>query len=116
MVSTETGRFSHAFWMPEITFILSKGSRRPSFFRTSGRISSTRSWVVNRLPHDSHSRRRRIVAPPLSGRESTTLLSGRAVGLDELDPAVVCRPQEREHDRVGVLVPDRAGDRPRRQV
>src|SRR5690242_3264279 len=40
----------------------------------------------------------------------------RADLLDEIDVAVVARPEEREHDRIGVLVADRARDRGRREV
>src|SRR5207244_3048443 len=40
----------------------------------------------------------------------------RAVGLDELDAAVVGRSEEGEDHRVGVLVADGARDGPRRQV
>src|SRR6185369_3296327 len=76
IASTGMGRFSQAFLMPEMIFIRSNGSRRPSFLQTCGSISSTRSWVVKRLVHSSHSRRRRMAVPPLSGRESITLLSG----------------------------------------
>ena len=39
----ETGRFSTAFCRPEMSFSRSYGSRRPSFFTTSGMSSSTRS-------------------------------------------------------------------------
>src|SRR5487761_179697 len=38
-------------------------------------ISSMRSYVVNRLPHFKHSRRRRIKSPARPSRESTTLSS-----------------------------------------
>jgi hypothetical protein len=36
----------------------------------------TVSWVVNRLPHSGHDRRRRIAAPSSAVRLSITLLSG----------------------------------------
>ena len=38
-----TGRFSQAFFSPAIILARSYGSRRPSFFTSSGSISSTRS-------------------------------------------------------------------------
>jgi hypothetical protein len=41
--SSETGRLRQAISIPKTTFCRSKASRRPSFFTTIGRISSTRS-------------------------------------------------------------------------
>src|SRR4051812_38437192 len=74
--STETGRFSHAFFSPDSSFSRSNASRRPSFFTMSGVSSSTRSYVVKRRLHARHSRRRRITAPSCDSRESITLFSG----------------------------------------
>src|SRR5271165_7202277 len=69
----ETGRFSHARSRPFRTFCRSNFSRRPSFLMTMYGISSMRSYVVKRLSHFRHSRRRRMDSPSLLSRESTTL-------------------------------------------
>src|SRR5271155_3374997 len=68
-----TGRFSQARSRPFSTFWRSNFSRRPSFFTTMYGISSMRSYVVKRLLHFRHSRRRRIESASLLSRESTTL-------------------------------------------
>ena len=60
--------------MPLRTLAASNCSRRLSFLTTSTGSISIFSYVVKRLLHSSHSRRRRI-APSSVGRESTTRLS-----------------------------------------
>ena len=71
----DTGRFSHARTMPLSTLLRSNVWRLPSFFTTTMGRLSTVSYVVNRFPHDRHSRRRRMLRPSSEWRESTTLLS-----------------------------------------
>src|SRR6476659_4245127 len=75
MVDTLIGLFSQALVMPDRIFRRSNDSRRPSFFTTIGRLSSTRSYVVYRRLQERHSRRRRMTWPSLAIRESTTLSS-----------------------------------------
>jgi len=43
MSSMLIGRFSQAFFTPDRILVRSNGSRRPSFFTTIGRTSSTNS-------------------------------------------------------------------------
>jgi len=50
----------------------SKASMRPSRFTTIGRLSSSRSKVVNRRWHSAHCLRRRMWLLSLPGRESST--------------------------------------------
>ena len=76
IVAIATGRFSHARKSPCSTFCRSKRSLRRSFFTTIRGISSTRSYVVNRLLHSRQRRRRRIASPSWVMRESTTLVFG----------------------------------------
>ena len=58
--SMVTGRFSQALTMPFSTLLRSKDSRLPSRLTTMKKTSSTFSYVVKRLPHFSHSLRRRM--------------------------------------------------------
>ena len=52
-----------------------QGCRVPSRLTSMSGMRSTVSYVVNRLKHLRHSRRRRMLVPSSVGRESTTLLS-----------------------------------------
>src|SRR5258708_4689531 len=70
-----TRPLSHAFDIPESTLRLSNGSLLPSRFSTRNSARSISSYVVNRKPHFTHSRRLRMLRPSLDARESTTLSS-----------------------------------------
>ena len=56
--------------------LLPKDSRLPSLLTTMKNTSSTFSYVVKRLPHFSHSLRRRMAWPSSVGLESMTFVSG----------------------------------------
>src|SRR6266516_6215159 len=68
--STGNGRFSQALLIPTNSFCLSKASRLWSRFMTIRTDFSTRSYVLNRPLHCSHSRLRWIASP--ISRESFT--------------------------------------------
>ena len=70
--SALTGRLWQAFSRAARSFSRLKGSRRSSRLTIFGSTSSTRSRVVKRRPHSTHSRRRRISAPSRPRRESIT--------------------------------------------
>src|SRR5690625_4282543 len=72
--SSDTGRFSHALMRPLISFSLLYSCLTPSFFTTISGNASTRSNVVKRNPHCSHSLRLRIEAPSSIGLESRTFV------------------------------------------
>ena len=66
-------------------FSLENGSVTPLRLAT---ITSTFSWVVNRLPHSEHDRRRLMAAPSSAERLSITLVSGlRQNGQCTFDPS-----------------------------
>src|ERR1700730_12463347 len=72
IASGSTGRFLHALRTPDISFSRSKGCFSPDRLATSSGAFSTRSKVVKRWLHTSHSRRRRMARPSSATRESTT--------------------------------------------
>src|SRR5688572_5891803 len=72
-----TGRFCSAFKKPLRSLLTSNGSRRSSRLTTYGMTSSGISKVVNRSPHERHSRRRRTCLPSPARRESVTFVSSK---------------------------------------
>src|SRR4029079_11085097 len=73
--SVATGRLRRARRMLAVSFSRSKSVRLPSFFTRRGILRSTRSYVVKRLSHLRHLRRRRIVFASGFERVSTTWVS-----------------------------------------
>ena len=72
MASALTDRFTHARSMPRRSLSRWYSSRRWSRLMTLGSTTSTRSRVVKRRPHSSHSRRLRISSPSRARRVSMT--------------------------------------------
>ena len=76
--SSGTGRLAHALANPVRSLARSKASRVPSRLITISRKGSRRSYVVNRFPHERHSRRRRMASFPSERRLSITLVSWKS--------------------------------------
>src|SRR5688572_13555365 len=72
-----TGRFCSELKKPLRSLLTSNGSRRSSRLTTYGITSSGISKVVNRSPHERHSRRRRTWRPSPARRESVTFVSSK---------------------------------------
>src|ERR1700724_795596 len=75
MRSGSTGRLRSAICTERSSLSRSNGTRRPLRLITTSSRNCTRSKVVKRKPHARHSRRRRIAAEYLVGRESFTCVS-----------------------------------------
>lgn len=73
--SSLTSRLRHANLILRRNFSRSNCSTLPLFLRINKSRIWTRSTVVNFAPHWLHTRRRRIIASSISGRESVTRLS-----------------------------------------
>lgn len=73
ILAIDTGRFPQAIRIPFSSFSRSYGSAVPSLFSTKIVAVWVLSNVVNRNPHFSHSRLRRMDFPSSVTRESITL-------------------------------------------
>jgi small GTP-binding protein len=74
-ISVDTGLFSHALSNPDKILLRSKLILLPSFFITLTGLSSTLSYVVDRLPQFKHSLLRFTLNPSVDALELITLSS-----------------------------------------